>query len=1646
MPVNGPRGENITETEETSDSANDAGGSAPETIGETPARRRILTRRNAAITAIVAVVALFAILLAAYIFYRTGQVDRIIADQIKGTLREYGIRAEIEGFETQLGPRTVLIRNLALYDEQTGEQLARVNRLVAVVRIEDLYALSLRRNVNLESLEIDGLEAWVVFDEEGRTNFRNIRLPEEDPNRRILFAYSTARVRITNSILHYADARYEIGGEARNVQLTVQPDDPSAPAESWMNTVALSLTDSTFTYQGRPVNNIDIEVRGRVNQTRAEIQELVLRSPVTESRLTGVMDDWRALRYNLAITSSVDVTQISDLLQTETALRGAGRFTGTVQGEGENYTIDGRVESDALAAANVRLSGVVVTGRGTGQGEAYEAQGRAVAEILTVGDFRLSMVQIAGGVMGTGADFRFLGELRSAAARSGANSISGLIITDALAESRDGELRVSARTASANSFTSPDATVRGFRANDLRLTQTENGATSFSASAAGAQNVTASGARIDNVTASGVTGTAQGDTTNVTVNNMRVGALRAAGAQTGSINIAGVRLAIREGGRVTATSNDINAGTVAINANRQNGRVENLRLANPVFVLEPSGRYRASADLSLGGGVLGEMRLGAARSAVVATNNQIQLNNFTAEVFNGRAMGDVVLSTGGRGASRVNADFTELDVGNLIAAFGGRVVPLSGDATGYVRLTFPGTNFEAASGEINARIEGETGDARTPVTGEVAVRAERGTFNIDRANLQAGASRLNAAGQFSFDDESNLALELVSNNAAELQRIVASTGLVPELDAGLREYGVELAGDLNFTGTLRGALTDPLINGRASLATLIVNNRNIGSLAASINSTPTEIRITDGRLTEPDGGGAQFTATLPRGAGTQGISIDATLERANGGNIVAALGGFDGHGPNLSAINLQSELSGRINVTGLPNNATGEANLRFGEGQIESVPFNEITARATFAGSQIELQSLNADLRDGQITASGRVNTVTQDFDLQAQGSEVGISLIRSFAPNNTTLEQLEGTLDFTARASGNLSDQRTYNVTIDGTGRDVRLNNRSLGELALVGRTENQRFNVQLTTGILGQPQVIAAQIDFSNPDLPTTIETALSGTDLTQLFATLLPQSNVRVTGRATGTLRASGNLFGENAEGEREFGIAGLRGTATFTELGVQIEDVQLNAESPLVIQFASNEVVFERTRFTGPGTNLLFGGTAALGAGGRQNLTVDGELNLRVLNGISPNIFLSGIARVGVRVSGSFEQPRLTGSADVNTATISALVGNERLMASNVTGRVIFTSDQARIETLTGRLGNGRVQIAGGALLNGFRPSQFRLTVRGENMTVPFPEDFRSTADADIVIQGSLDTAAEIRGTVNLRRAEYTEDIDLADFVNRRVEGSLSEGGGGGSGGFLGVPVRLDLRVEGRDALVVRNNLADAVGSVTLQIRGSIEDPLIAGRVVLTRGTLTFRNDRYEITRGLIDLPARRDADPILNLEAQTEIRGYRVTAAITGPLSQPQATVRSDPALPQADVVALITTGDLATGDNAGASTLAQSGLGTATSLLTDTLINAPVQRATDRLFGLNRFEIEPLVGGRGGASPTARLTVGRRINRNLSVTYSTNVTTSENQVATVEYRLSDRFSFVAQYERGSLSGLRTEQNNFSFEIRFRKRF
>jgi len=1593
-------------------------------------RWRYFSRRHAILAGLIIGAGVFVLLVLAFLLYRLGFVDRYVASQIKSTFANYGIRAEIKEFHATVPPDTVEMNGVELFDSLTGEKLGKIDRLSATIRIEDLYALNLRRNINLRDLKIEGFEAWVTFDEQGRTNFRNVHVPPPEPNKRILFAYSTANVEVKNGVIHYGDARHEISGEARNLQATIQPDNPNAPADSWANAVTFSLSNSTFTYDGRSVENIDVNARGRVNQTNAEIQELVLKSPVAEAHLTGKMDDWRALRYEMNVTSSVDLTQLSDVIHSGTTLRGAGNFAGTITGQGDQFKVNGEIKSDALAADNLRLQGLNVSANGSVQGRTYEINGKAVADLLNAGNFRLDTLQLMGQVMGTGTDFRWVGELRAVAERSYGTTLTGLILRDARAEMNKGNLTASASQFAANGLTASSAKVSGITASDLRARR-ENDTTTATIANVKAGTISASGATIKGVTANNVDIVDRGGVTSVAVKQVQVGATSAAGAEIGSLNIAGVRLSVRNQ-QIQGSTADIDVGTVKL----ADGQAEKVKLAKPVFVVEPSGSYRASADLSIGGGVLGQMQMGQARAQVVATNREIQFNNFTADVFNGHATGNARVAIARGGTSQVTANFNNIDIAGPLTAIAGSAVPLSGQATGRVDLTFPGTDFKLASGSLTTQLTANTATAgpdNIPINGTVALRANHGLFDIQEVNLQTPATRLTATGQFSFQNDSNLQLDVASTDAAEFQTVFLSSGLLPEVDEKLREYRIGLAGQLAFNGNIRGRLISPDVNGRLTLGSLLVNGTELGALSASIAMNEAELRVADGQLSERDGGGVRFSLIAPR-TGENNASLNATLDRFSARSVLA-LSPLSGNQRVTS--DTQADISGNITITGIPNAMSGSANLTLGPGRLAGEPLEGGMARATFNGPNVNIESVDVRLGAGHIVASGNLNTTSKEFDLQGRAEGVQLDRLAALT-SRPGLNSVSGVAAFNAHVIGNFADRdfSRYQITFDGKATDVVVNGHPAGPLALEGRTQNQQLSITLKTGILGQEQVVAAQINLASEALPASIETTLTNADLTNLLAIVLPNTGVHVAGRANGTIKASGNLIDDDGN----FSLAGLTGEANFSELNFRVEDIQLTAATPLVVKFRPNEVAFESARFTGSGTNIVLDGTIASGSGGRQSLDINGDLNLRVLNGVSPDFFSSGTAQVAMRINGSFEAPRVIGTASVSNASVSVLLGNERWNVSNLKAAIRFTANQAQIDSFDGMLGGGRITATGGALLEGFRVSAFRVSLHGNNVTVPFPEDFRSTLDADVEIRGSSREQL-IGGTVNLRRTEYTKDLELADIINTRRE-SIEEGA---EIELTRTAVFASLRVEGRNALVVRNNLADLVGSVSLQLDGPVNDPTISGRITATSGTLNFRNDRYEITRALLDLPAGRNQDPVVNIQAESQIRGYRVIVSLTGPLSQPQAAVRSEPALPQADVVSLITTGQLSAGDTS-TSILSQSEVGAATSLLTDALINAPAQRATSKLFGLTRFEISPVIGGTSGSTPAARLTLGRRISKEVTVTYSTNVTSDPNQILALEYRVSDRLSFIAQYEQASTRRLTARTNNFSFEIRFRKRF
>ena len=80
-------------------------------------------------------------------------------------------------------------------------------------------------------------------------------------------------------------------------------------------------------------------------------------------------------------------------------------------------------------------------------------------------------------------------------------------------------------------------------------------------------------------------------------------------------------------------------------------------------------------------------------------------------------------------------------------------------------------------------------------------------------------------------------------------------------------------------------------------------------------------------------------------------------------------------------------------------------------------------------------------------------------------------------------------------------------------------------------------------------------------------------------------------------------------------------------------------------------------------------------------------------------------------------------------------------------------------------------------------------------------------------------------------------------------------------------------------------------------------GTTENPQISGRITANSGTVFFRKDRYEVQRGVLEFPPDTAIEPIITLQAESEIGGYQVFVNLSGPLTdteQLNATVRFEP--------------------------------------------------------------------------------------------------------------------------------------------------
>ena len=357
-----------------------------------------------------------------------------------------------------------------------------------------------------------------------------------------------------------------------------------------------------------------------------------------------------------------------------------------------------------------------------------------------------------------------------------------------------------------------------------------------------------------------------------------------------------------------------------------------------------------------------------------------------------------------------------------------------------------------------------------------------------------------------------------------------------------------------------------------------------------------------------------------------------------------------------------------------------------------------------------------------------------------------------------------------------------------------------------------------------------------------------------------------------------------------------------------------------------------------------------------------------------------------------------------------------------------GSLIFNQDRLQIETLTAHTGGGLVTFGGYATAyNG--KFNFDLTVHGQDVRLRYPPGVSATANADLRFAGSA-RASALTGEITVTKLAMTPGFDFAAYLERSQTSVLPPTN------RLLSRIRLDVHIATTPELQMQTASVRLSGDADLHLRGTAGKPVILGRADVIEGEVYFNGTKYSLERGDVTFINPVTTAAVLDLQASTRIRDYDVTLNLNGPVDRPNVTYRSEPPLPTSDIIALLAFGQ--TSEESAQLNQSQSAFNSETSnAILSAALNATVSNRVQKLFGGSRIKIDPqgLVTETSPTQSGPAVTIEQQVKDNLTVTYTTNVAQTSQQIISAEYNVTRTF----------LVAIRDQNGVVSFDVRVRQR-
>lgn len=1038
-------------------------------------------------------------------------------------------------------------------------------------------------------------------------------------------------------------------------------------------------------------------------------------------------------------------------------------------------------------------------------------------------------------------------------------------------------------------------------------------------------------------------------------------------------------------------------------------------------------------------------------TSLKANLQSIDLKDFTAKIFGGLVKGEAKISLKNQ-TSEASVKVIDIDIAATSNLLTKKSLPVIGKLSSEAKISWPGVNLNAFSGELSASFTGNTGKSETkalenllnplnliPFNGEILAKISKEKVLLEKAIFTSKTVTATTSGTILLPNQNfDLVTKFESTNVSEVGQLIESFGLMLPVKLGeSNSEQIQLRKKLSFDGNISGIISNLLVKGNVYIEEIFFGQENLGTFSGNINYQTDALSINQAVLSQPTKGKADIKLETKLSTGGNSL-VNLRLHSflispsvvKNLQSVIAKSGSPVGVYALSVLKNLDGEINGEMALTGLPSfgdlrKSDFSLNLKKFLGDLDltinnshpQASFRNLAIKFLVENESINFNKININLPAGNIIGSASYHIPSRNYKLDLSSNRLNLV---SFSE---TLQQrglpLYGVVSAKISGEGSI-DKPIFSARLAGS--EIKLGNQTLRNIVLTAYAKGDEADLSLGAYYQNLPYELAGKITLSD-DLPLFAEIDLKDRSLLPLLA-LFTTVPPRLETNATGVLKIQGPLSTDEGLSLNKIKIIlnASKFNAKVKASGEEELAYEVINEGPIELEAGINRLVFNKFNLKGDQTSFSVAGRVG---GGNNTLKLLGEINLKLLNTFSNSLFVSGSANFSASLTNG---NNLVGSAELKNISVRYIGSPVSIQEGN--GKILFSNDRALLDNFTAKANGGQIKANGGILFDKLNPNRFRLEVSAMGLRVNYPDTVRSIVDSELLLQGS-DKVQILNGKVTVRHSEYRQDIDLAKLIASNFIFSV--------GNFTTLPfgdtLNLNINVNAQDSLFIDNNVAEMVGGGSLKVGGTLNNPIVSGRVTISRGTLFLRNDEYNITRGIVDFPNSRNGQLRFDIEADTDLRGYRIILNLAGTLSRFNTLLRSEPALPQSDIISLITTGQLLPPGATAQSSDVQTRLSPALGLLSETL-SQKVEQSTDKLFGLNRFQIDPLIAGRG-TNPTARITLGRRITKNLSLTYSTNITTGQEQIVVVEYQVNRNISII---------GTREQDGTYGFDIRFRKRF